>query len=102
MSVWWTNRFWAASLDLNLFLGFFETFCKYVPRNKLCGSTNFIIFGHTDKKLWVFENLRISMGMQACVGANSCKRGGRLLVSSWSWPTVCRQRAVPPDDPFFF
>jgi hypothetical protein len=30
---------------------FFETFCKYAPRNKLHESTNFIIFGPTNKKL---------------------------------------------------
>jgi hypothetical protein len=58
MSELWTNRFWATSLDLILFFGFFETFCEHAPSNKLCGSTNFIIFGPIDQKLWVFENLR--------------------------------------------
>jgi hypothetical protein len=40
---------------------FFETFCGHAPKNKLRGSTNFIIFGLTDQKLWVFENLRRSL-----------------------------------------
>jgi hypothetical protein len=30
--------------------------------NKLCGSTNFIIFGPTDQKLWMFEVFRRSLG----------------------------------------
>jgi hypothetical protein len=34
---------------------FFETFCKHASRNELCGSTNFIIFGPMDQKLWEFE-----------------------------------------------
>jgi hypothetical protein len=34
---------------------FFETFCKSASRHELRVSTNFIIFGHTDQKLWVFE-----------------------------------------------
>jgi hypothetical protein len=45
----WTNQIWAASLDLKVFLRFFETFCGHAPRNKLCGSTNFIIFGPIDQ-----------------------------------------------------
>jgi hypothetical protein len=57
----WPNRMWAASLDLNFF-GFFETFFKHAPRNKLWKSINFIIFGPTDQKLFVFENFRRSLG----------------------------------------
>jgi hypothetical protein len=33
--------------------------------NKLHRSTNFIFFGPTDQKLWVFENLKRSMGMSS-------------------------------------
>jgi hypothetical protein len=54
-----TNRLWGASLDLILF---FETFCEHAPLNKLRRSTNFIIFGPTNQKLWVFENFRRSLG----------------------------------------
>jgi hypothetical protein len=41
---------------------FFETFCEHASRNKLHGSTSFIIFGPTDQKLWVFENFKRSLG----------------------------------------
>jgi hypothetical protein len=41
---------------------FLETFFGHASRNKICGSTNLIIFGLTNQKLWVFENLRRSMG----------------------------------------
>jgi hypothetical protein len=41
---------------------FFKTFCEHAPRNKLCGSTNFINLGPTDQKLWVFENFRRNLG----------------------------------------
>jgi hypothetical protein len=58
----WPNRIWATSLDLKKKLRFFETFCEYAPCNNLCGSTNVIIFGHMDQKLWVFENFRRSLG----------------------------------------
>jgi hypothetical protein len=34
-----------------------------VTRHKLCVSTNFIIFGPTNQKLWMFEVFRRSMGM---------------------------------------
>jgi hypothetical protein len=37
---------------------FFETFCEDVPCNTLCGSINFVFFGPTDQKLWVFEVFR--------------------------------------------
>jgi hypothetical protein len=42
----------------------FETFCEDVPRHKLRGSTNFVFFGPTDQKLWVFEVFRPSSGSQ--------------------------------------
>jgi hypothetical protein len=45
MFIWWTNRFWVASLDLILFLDLLKLFCEHAPRKKLSGSTNFIIFG---------------------------------------------------------
>jgi hypothetical protein len=51
----WPNRFWSVSLDLTLFLIFFETFCKDASHHKLRMCTNFIIFGPMDQKLWVFE-----------------------------------------------
>jgi hypothetical protein len=41
-----------------VFSRFFETFCERAPLNKLHWSTNFIIFGPTDQKLWMFENFR--------------------------------------------
>jgi hypothetical protein len=42
----------------------FETFCDSAPRHKLSGSTNFVFFGPTDQKLWVFEVFRPSSGSQ--------------------------------------
>jgi hypothetical protein len=54
-----------------------------VPWNKLRRSTNFIIFGPTDQKLSVFENLRRSMGRAASGGTNqqelttSAQKGGQ-------------------------
>jgi hypothetical protein len=62
LSLHGTNRFWAASYDLTLFLDFFETFCEDASRNKLCVSANFMILGATVQKLWVFEVLRWSLG----------------------------------------
>jgi hypothetical protein len=41
---------------------FFERKISIVFWNKLCVSTNFIILGATDQKLWVFENFRRSLG----------------------------------------
>ena len=41
---------------------FFETFCEHTSCNKLCENTNFIIFGPTDRKLWVLEIFRRSQG----------------------------------------
>ena len=45
-----------------IFILSFETFCEDASRYKLCVSTNFIIFGLTDQKLWVFEVFRRNMG----------------------------------------
>jgi hypothetical protein len=63
MTVQWTNWFWARSLDLTLFLDFLNFF-PIVSRNKLHVSTNFIILGAMDQKLYVFENFRRSLGSQ--------------------------------------
>jgi hypothetical protein len=57
-----TNRFGPASHDLKLFLDLY-IFSPDAPWNKLCVSTNFIILGTTDQKLWVFEVFRRSLGM---------------------------------------
>jgi hypothetical protein len=38
------------SLDV-IFVRFFEKNYEHAPRNKLCGSTNFIMFGPMDQKL---------------------------------------------------
>jgi hypothetical protein len=43
------------SLDLTLFLDFLKLFCEDASHCKLRVSTNFIIFGPTDQKLWMFE-----------------------------------------------
>jgi hypothetical protein len=50
------------SLDFILFLDFLKLNCEHVPRTKLYGSTNFIILGPTDQKLWMFENFRRKVG----------------------------------------
>jgi hypothetical protein len=42
--------------------GFFETIFSSASRNKFCVSTNFMILGATDQKLWVFEVSRRSSG----------------------------------------
>ena len=57
-----------------------------MPWNKLRGSTNFIIFGPLDQKLWMFENLekfREVWTGRAYAGANqqelttSTQKGGQ-------------------------
>jgi hypothetical protein len=53
----WPNWFWAAPLGFLLFLDF-ETFCEHVPHNKLHKSTNFIIFGPTEKSYGCLKILR--------------------------------------------
>jgi hypothetical protein len=61
MYVWQTNRFWSVSLDLTLFLDFWELFVKMRLAVTFAGKKN-IFFGPTDQKLWVFEVFRRSMG----------------------------------------
>jgi hypothetical protein len=57
------NKWNIGSVTCSQFLfRFIETICEHAPWNKLCGSTNFIIFRPTDQKLWVFENFRRSLG----------------------------------------
>jgi hypothetical protein len=61
----WPNRIWTASFDLKIFLDFLKLFCGDAPCNKLRllrRLINFIIFGPTDQKLWVFEIFRRSLG----------------------------------------
>jgi hypothetical protein len=43
-------------------LRFFETLCEHVPWNKLCKSTNFIIYGPRNQNLWGYEHFRRSLG----------------------------------------
>jgi hypothetical protein len=50
------------SLDVIFLLDFFETFYEYGPRNKLRGSTNFIILEPTNQKLWRNKHFRRSLG----------------------------------------
>jgi hypothetical protein len=40
----------------------FRIFIPNASQNKLCMSTNFIILGATDQKLWMFEVFRTSLG----------------------------------------
>jgi hypothetical protein len=79
---------------------FFETFCEHASRNKLCGSTNLMIFGPMDQKLWMFENFRRSLGKAGMCWSqiarvdHMCKNtwtGGRrifLATSSLGHPRV--------------
>jgi hypothetical protein len=46
----------------NFIFRFFEFFCVQASRNKLRMSTNFIIFGPTNQKLWMFEVLKRRLG----------------------------------------
>jgi hypothetical protein len=57
--------------NLILFLDF-ETFCEDVSCNKLCISTNFIFLGLMNQKLWMFENLRRSMGRAGMCWSQLC------------------------------
>jgi hypothetical protein len=80
---------------------FFETFCEHASCNKLCRSTNFVIFGPTNQKLWVFENFRRNLGKAGMVVANEVelikvsksggikrqKRGGsKEKMGTHAWP----------------
>jgi hypothetical protein len=62
LSLWGTNRFWAPSYDLTLFLDFILLLLPNMSLNKLRLSANFMILGATDQKLWVFEVFRRTMG----------------------------------------
>jgi hypothetical protein len=89
----WPNRFWAVSLDLILFLDFFETFCKDASHCKLCVSTNFIIFGFTHQKLWVFEVFRRNMGRAGMC----CSQPARVdYISPKRWATGIRNLEKSP------
>jgi hypothetical protein len=81
----WPNRFLACHLTL-FYFRFFETFWKHASCNKLCGSANFIIFGPTDQKLWVFEIFRRSLGR-----ASMC----------WSQLTTCAKKWEQKEEFFF-
>jgi hypothetical protein len=59
----------------------FRIFIPNASQNKLCVSINFIIFGVTDQKLWMFQNFR-RLG-RVCAGANeeeltTCKKNGGI------------------------
>jgi hypothetical protein len=62
MSIRRTNRFWVVSLDLTLFLDFLKLFVKMRLAVSFAGVQKSYFFGPTDQKLWVFENLKRSMG----------------------------------------
>jgi hypothetical protein len=55
---------------ISIFFRFFETFCEHAPWNKLHGSTNFIIFGPTDQKLWEKIKLGEMWVRRACARTN--------------------------------
>jgi hypothetical protein len=106
----------------------FETFFEHASCNTLRVSTNFIIFGPTDQKLWVFEVFRRSLGragmccnqwsgvdQSAQKWGRRRKKGGRQqgkkedpraaggwpLVAGRSQPTVCQIAGWPPFSHFF-
>jgi hypothetical protein len=62
---------------------FLKTFYECASRNKIRVSTNFVIFGPTDQKLWVFEVFRRSLGRAGmCCSQwgrvdHMCKKGGQ-------------------------
>ena len=73
---------------ISFYFQIFRIFCERSPQNKLHVSTNLIIFGPMDQKLWVFENFRRSLGkvgmccsQQVRVDYMSKKRweGGRIF-----------------------
>jgi hypothetical protein len=81
------------SLDLALFLDFFETFSEDVSRHKLRVSTNFIIFGPMNQKLWMFEVFRRSMGR---VGM-CCSQPARVdYISPKRWAVGIRNLEKSP------
>jgi hypothetical protein len=76
------------------------------PRNKLCGSTNFIIFGPMDQKLWRNKNLRKSVGragmcLTTCAEKCGHEEEGRCCkgaIVQKRWATAGRRpaRALSP------
>jgi hypothetical protein len=62
MSIRRTNWFWACHL-ISHYFQIFWIFCEDASRYKLHVSTNFIIFGLTDQKLWMFEVFKRSISM---------------------------------------
>jgi hypothetical protein len=70
MSLWQTNRFWAVSFDLIFIFYFFEIFYIHKFRNRLHGSTNFIIFGPTDQSYGCLKLLGEVWAGRAYAGAN--------------------------------
>jgi hypothetical protein len=55
---------------MSFYFRFFETFCEHAPQNKLRRSTNFIIFGLSNQKLWRNKILGEVWARQASIGAN--------------------------------
>jgi hypothetical protein len=70
------------------FFWFFETYCEHAPCNKVCGSTNFIIFGPTYQKLWMFKNFKRSPGM---VGMCSSQLARVDYINLKRWATWIRR-----------
>jgi hypothetical protein len=59
--------------------------------NKHRRSTNFIIFGPTDQKLWVFENLRRSLG-----------RVGMCCSQPVGVYHMCKKKGGQEEEEFFY
>jgi hypothetical protein len=83
---------------------FFETFCEHVPQNKLCGSTNFIIFRPINQKSWRNKTFRRSLGKadmyysQPTRIDQMCKKkwvGRRELSAGGSLSYLCRTGGRP-------
>ena len=114
MSVW-QSGFGQHHL-ISIFFNLLKLVCKDAPCNKLCGSTNFIFFGLTNQKLWIFEVFRRSldrMGMSwsqwgridhMCknLGVGGRKKGAgevqqRGTVQEWAatMASSCRRPTTP-------
>jgi hypothetical protein len=61
MSVRRTNRFWSVSLENTLFLDFLKLFVNMHLAISFVGKKN-AFFEPTDKKLWMFELSRRTLG----------------------------------------
>jgi hypothetical protein len=61
MSIWRTNWFWSVSLEHILYLDFWKLFVKMHLAVSF-GGKKIVFFGPSDKKLWVFEVFRRSLG----------------------------------------